>query len=177
MILNSSNIQHYKVIDNFLPLEVFTDLQNLILSKNFAWFHGKYISYEDQKHENESYNSFFFHECYNGNIPITDLFDKLVPILNNYIQPRVLIRIKVNFYTPCSKVTDHAKHVDFEFPHQAAILCLNTCDGYTKLDDGTRIDSVANRFIMFDGSKLHNSTSTSQCDGAKGRFNINLNYL
>ena len=51
---------------------------------------------------------------------------------------------------------------------------FNTCDGYTKLNDGTKVESVANRALFFDPSIPHQSTN---CTNAKARFNININYL
>ena len=65
-------------------------------------------------------------------------------------------------------------HTDMEFSHTAAVLSLNTCDGYTKLADGTKVDSVENRIIFFDAGKAHCSTTTTN---AKARFNIIVNYL
>ena len=55
-----------------------------------------------------------------------------------------------------------------------ALLSLNTCDGYTKLKDGTKIDSVANRVLLFDPCEEHCSTTTTN---VKARFNINVNYI
>ena len=41
------------------------------------------------------------------------------------------------------------------------------------MHNGTKIDSVANRMVFFDGSQLHNSSTTSN---AKERYNINFNF-
>ena len=65
-------------------------------------------------------------------------------------------------------------HIDYRFKHSAAILSLNTCDGYTKLMDGTKIDSVANRMLLFDASEKHCSTTTTN---VQARMNININYM
>ena len=65
-------------------------------------------------------------------------------------------------------------HIDTEYSHKAAILSINTCDGYTKLKDGTKIDSIENRILLFDASKPHTpSTTTDQ----PVRINININYF
>ena len=72
------------------------------------------------------------------------------------------------------KLHEHGMHVDYDYPHKAAILSINTCDGYTKLEDGTKIDSVANRMLIFDGSTLHTSTNTTD---QTVRININFNYF
>ena len=65
-------------------------------------------------------------------------------------------------------------HIDYNFSHSGAILSLNTCDGYTKLEDGTKIDSVANRILLFDPGEEHASTTTTN---VSARFNINMNYI
>ena len=84
------------------------------------------------------------------------------------------MRAKVNLYLKTTKIIEHAKHVDYPIPHKGAIIYLNTCDGYTRLHDGTKIESVENRLLLFDSSKLHNSTSTTN---SLGRYNININYV
>ena len=40
-------------------------------------------------------------------------------------------------------------------------------------EDGTKIESVANRVLLFDSSRPHSST---RCTDQKVRVNINLNY-
>ena len=69
---------------------------------------------------------------------------------------------------------EHSEHSDYPFSHKGALFSLNTCDGYTKFNDGTKVESVANRIIFFDASKNHQSTTTSN---AKLRYNINFNFL
>ena len=85
-----------------------------------------------------------------------------------------LIRIKINFYPNTTELYEHGYHIDYKYPHKGAILSLNTCDGYTKIrETGTKYPSVANTILMFDPSKDHCSTTTTN---AIGRFNININY-
>jgi len=85
-----------------------------------------------------------------------------------------LLRVRANYYPNTSTLLEHPMHIDREYSHTAALLSLNTCDGYTKLEDGTKFDSVANRVIFFDASKKHCSTTTTN---TKSRFNIIVNYL
>ena len=77
-------------------------------------------------------------------------------------------------YPNLETLYEHNEHIDFEYSHNAAIFSLNTCNGYTKLNDGTKINSVANRMLLFDASKPHCSTNTSD---QTARFNININYF
>ena len=77
-------------------------------------------------------------------------------------------------YPNTETLHEHGTHIDLPFSHKAGILSINTCDGYTKLEDGTKIDSVANRMLLFDASTLHcSSTTTDQ----PVRVNININYF
>ena len=87
---------------------------------------------------------------------------------------RSLLRIKGNFYPHTETLREHAPHTDYKFSHTGALYSLNTCDGFTKLYDGTKVDSVANRILIFDASTSHNSSTTTT---SAGRFNINFNFL
>ena len=51
---------------------------------------------------------------------------------------------------------------------------LNDNDGVTVLNDGTEVESVANRLLLFDASKPHHSTT---CTDADRRVNLNFNYF
>ena len=83
------------------------------------------------------------------------------------------MRALVKFYPYTETVHEHSPHVDYPFSNYGAVFSLNTCDGFTRLSDGTKVESVENRMVFFDSSKPHNSSTTSN---ASGRFNINLNF-
>ena len=87
---------------------------------------------------------------------------------------RSLIRVKGNVYPWTETVKEHGFHTDYTFENRGAILCLNTCNGYTLFEDGTKVDSVANRLYLFDPQQKHCSSTTSN---AMGRYNININFL
>ena len=44
----------------------------------------------------------------------------------------------------------------------------------TEEQDGTKIESIENRLLIFDASRMHNSTTTTSFEG---RYNINVNYF
>ena len=87
---------------------------------------------------------------------------------------KALIRIKGNCYPKTHEMYEHGMHTDYEWSHKSAIFSINTCDGYTKFEDGTKIDSVANRMLIFDGSNLHTSSTTTN---QLSRMNINFSYF
>ena len=82
--------------------------------------------------------------------------------------------MKINAYPYTEEVHEHNNHIDYSFKHNAAIFSLNTCDGYTKLKNGKKIESVENRLLKFDPSIEHCSTTTTN---DLARFNININYF
>ena len=97
------------------------------------------------------------------------------PLLRLVIQEgSKLIRVKANLYLRTDEIEHHDTHVDYDFENNAAILYINTNNGLTVLEDGTEIESVANRLLFFDGSKPHHSTT---CTDQKRRVNINVNYM
>ena len=59
-------------------------------------------------------------------------------------------------------------------PHQGLIFHINNNNGYTILEDGTKIESIANRAVFLDTSKPHQSTT---CTDQDIRLNININYV
>ena len=117
---------------------------------------------------------YLIHMVYFEHTPVSSLWENLTQAVELLPELKALIRIKVNFYPVTSTLTEHAVHTDNDFTHKGAVLSLTTCDGYTKLEDGTKIDSVENRLVIFDAGKPHNSTSTTT---PIGRYNINFNYI
>ena len=165
----------YEVIDNFLDEEYFDSLVTLITDKTksgnniMPWFLQSSIV--NDKVEDKIF--LLYHMFYDTHMPTSPLYNKLIPLLEK-LKMKSLIRIKANFYPNTKILHEHPMHADYEFPHSGALLSLNTCDGYTKLKDGTKIDSIANRILLIDSSEEHCSTTTTN-DFA--RFNININYI
>jgi len=168
-----------KVIDNFLEEEYFNKLSNLVCSTNyeFAWYYGPYyLSTLDN--EDDPLQYFFTHLVYLNDVPLSPHYDFCQELLGAIDAKgegiKSLMRIRANYFPNTKSLHEYSMHTDMEFSHTAAVLSLNTCDGYTKLADGTKVDSVENRIIFFDAGEAHCSTTTSN---KKARFNIIVNYL
>jgi hypothetical protein len=173
----------YQVIDNFLKYRDFEKLKDSIIDNvDFSWFMNNDVtsSYdveETKSFQKQDWNWYMTHTMY-LQIPystyfqqVSGLFAKEFDKLDHF---KTWIRIKANLYPYTSEVKEHQKHQDYPFTHKAAVFSLNTCDGFTRMSDGTKIDSVENRIIIFDGSEYHNSSTTSN---SKQRVNINFNWL
>jgi hypothetical protein len=167
----------YKVVDNTLTKEDLEVVQNLIMwNSEFPWFfRGDPV--ESGRKDSELSGCHLFSA---GSTPIRldkiSLSDKAFDLqpLVDFLEVKSIIRIKGNFYPRTTEVEEHVPHYDYEFSHKGAIFSLNTCNGFTRLKDGTKIDSVENRMLLFDPSEYHNSSS---CSDEKARFNINFNYF
>ena len=172
----------YEVIDNFLDEEYFKSLVTLFTDKEetgpvlIPWYlntniahgngHKNYIAKKDKLF-------YMAHMLYIDHKPRSPYFDNLFLLLDK-LNVNCLLRIKANLYPNTHILQEHPMHEDYDFSHSSAILSLNTCDGYTKLEDGTKIDSIANRVLLFDSSKKHCSTTTTN---VPARINININYI
>ena len=89
------------------------------------------------------------------------------------MEAKAFIRIKANLYPRTDTIIHHKDHVDYTFEHKAAILYLNTNDGFTVIGD-KKIESVANRMLLFNPQIPHHSTT---CTDTQFRSNINFNYF
>ena len=165
----------YEVIDNFLDKEYFDHLESIFWqtepqrTSEMPWFFQRRVT-NGVKEDNIFYMTHIFYDMHEVQ---SNLYKHLIPLLEK-LEVRGLLRIKGNFYPNTHILHEHLMHVDYDFSHSGAILSLNTCDGYTKMKDGTKIDSVANRVLLFDASEEHCSTTTTN---VAARINININYI
>ena len=161
-----------KVIDNFLPIDVFQYIQEQITSPGTAWYFKDSVAAhtDDMSFDNYMHS----HMVYENHQPCSSMYEELLPLVEHpKLKVKSLLRILVNSYPHTNKILKHDDHVDFDYSHKGAILYLNTCNGYTYCE-GEKVFSVANRLLLHDPSKLHHSTTTSN---EQRRLICNVNYL
>ena len=170
-----------KVIDNFLNENDFNMLINNTIGRN----DGQQVQFrvvsnvENFGAKNQEYWSWYMiNMIYLMDEPQNDIcgmiYQMFVPKFKQLANFKTMIRIKMNAFPYTNVVKEHKKHIDYNYEHIGAVFSLNTCDGYTKFSDGTKVESIANRIVFFDASKYHQSTTTSN---AKLRYNMNFNFL
>lgn len=172
------------VIDNFLDKDDFIELKEIFVHENTTWQITPGISANDSTNamRNPLDNYMFNNLVFKDNRIFSDSFEKCEAILNYKLRSllgndfRTIIRMKVNLYTRTHEVQEHPWHVDHNSMQglMGCLLCFNTNDGYTGFEDGTQVDSVENRAIIFDATEKHHSTS---CSNAPYRLNMNINYV
>ena len=157
-----------KIIDNFLDVDYFNKIKELVFGDNFSWYYNAQVNNDQSK---DSLNFYMTHLVF-AEKPNSEHFDFFKPLFDK-IGVKQLIRVKINLYPRSETLSVNAPHVDFDYTHKGFILYLNTCDGYTVLKD-RKVESIENRALFFDSSVPHSSTT---CTNATARFNMNINYI
>ena len=164
--------------DNFLDEETFIRLQGALLSRNLAWY---FAPFTDGKEEGSS-QFYFGHNIYINHTWVSGLSNDLSPLIQK-IKPMAIHMIRANLMTRTEKSIESQFHSDMEknAPTKdkvdqwtTAIYYINDCNGYTKLEDGSVIESRANRLLTFPSDIRHLG---STCTDEKRRVLINLNYI
>ena len=144
------------------------------MSSNFPYYFQESVSYvrdDDPKY-------FFNHTLYRYNSVQSAFYDWIMNPLLEILQPKILLRSKVNCFICDVTNYIHDFHVDDDTrQHKVALWYANTNNGKTilKIDNKMiKIDSIANRMIIFNGNILH--APMSQTD-TKIRVNININFM
>ena len=165
----------YKIIDNVFPKQVADEIANDFLDDaRFPWFYNSSKISPDFAVDNLN-NYQFTHIFYNKYTVTSGLFSIVAPIID-YLNPESIIRIKANLHPRTEIRNTFDYHIDFggkSNDRKTAIYYVNTNNGVTILEDGTEIESIANRLLIFDQKTLHAGTT---CTDQKVRCVINLNY-
>ena len=162
-----------KVIDNFLSPSQYHELTSLIMAPDFCW------SFQDSViggtlECREDYNYQFIH-CFHIDLEQTSpSYKLLMRLFFDKLGVRSIVRIKANLNTQTEKNIIHGFHTDVDFLCKTAVYYVNSNNGFTIFDNGEKVDSVANRMVIFNSNKKH---SGSTCTDQKRRVVINFNYF
>jgi hypothetical protein len=166
------NSEDYEIIDNFLDPMSLALLKATMLQYDFPWGYDSVVT----EHSDTEINQYqFSHPFYKNDTVTSEFFYAMAPIIEK-INPVKLIRVKANLNPRTEENFEHGYHIDYEntFPnHKSAVFYLNTNNGYTLFEDGTKIESVENRFVSFKTSIRHTG---STCTDVNRRVVINFNY-
>lgn len=163
------------IYDNFLEKNEFTKIQNILLGSDFPWFFNNIVvRAENRINLEEHYNYQFTHTLYRDYAKTSDLFHPIVDPIFTKLNPSAILRVKANLIPRADKNVMHEYHKDIDlFRGKTAIFYLNTNNGKTYFEDGTEVDAIENRIVVFDSNILHTG---STCTDQKARIVLNLNY-
>ena len=177
-----------KIDDNFLGQGEFDKIQEVMMGELIPWyFHTRYYSAErsepsliETTPETELNNFSFLHVFYsqhNAQSPFAQQLNGLLEILD----PASIIKIKANLITRLPEIVENTFHTDLnemtkekQKQWTTSIFYINTNNGYTEFEDGTKVECVANRMVTFSSNLKHRGTS---CTDEKTRVVINFNYF
>ena len=165
------------IIDDFLTVNEFIVLREEIFNFNFSWNFSPIVVHDDE----ELSPGGLTHLVYNGNAPLSQLYNFLNPTLNKFkitalwrIQINLLLRLPEPFYYQFHSDTENNMKEDIAVQWTTSILYINTNNGYTEFEDGTKVESVANRLVSFPSNTRHRAVT--QTDEQR-RIVINMVYL
>tara|TARA_B100000900_G_scaffold112136_1_gene93791 strand:+ start:1322 stop:1816 length:495 start_codon:yes stop_codon:yes gene_type:complete len=161
------------VIDEFIRKETFPQVQDIFLNdKNFYWSWSNVV---DDNTCDEIDNHQFFHMFYYEHSPVSKYWSYVVPILRK-LDAKAIYSVKANCNVRTQNIVRHGFHVDVpaNYNSKTAILYINTNNGYTEFENGERVESVANRLVLFDSELKHTGTT---CTDQQRRVVLNLNYI
>ena len=169
-----------KIEDNFLDQKEFDALQTLMMSSVFDWHYNDDIVFRHEDSEEEYKYQFQFTHMFFAGAPCSSYIEKLEPVIK-IINPISLWRIKANLLTRTPEIIENEFHIDMDIMSEeklkhwtTSIFYINTNNGYTEFEDGTKVESVTNRMVTFQGNMKHRGTS---CTDEKRRIVINFNYF
>ena len=152
----------YKILDNFLPYDKFVEIQKNMLGPDITWAFNSLIVRPDHAESDNLTNYQFTHTFYRKHGPSSNWINLLDPIID-ILNPSAIVRIKANLQPRTNEQVIHDYHFDHDFfDGKIAIFYINTNNGYTMFKDGTKIDSIENRLVIFDNIRHAGTTCTDQ---------------
>jgi hypothetical protein len=154
-----------QIVDDFLtPLE-HKVIYDHLMGEDTAWFYSDGLDYPGD-------GNFQFVHFYHWNHEWRADISYLQPILDK-LNPYAICKIKANLLTPTKEVKVNGWHVDVESnKFTTCIYYVNDNDGYTEFEDGTKVESKANRLVMFNSALKHRGTTSTE-----KRVVLNLNFV
>ena len=160
-----------KIIDNFLPEEIFRPIQNFMMGDEFPWYYNSDID----NHGENSKNFQFTHAIV---VPeygqISNTINMIHPLISR-MDVRHLLRVKANLNVISDGKSIGDYHSDVDVPTaMTAVYYINTNNGATEFETGKIVNSVENRIVLFDSFMKHRGISSTD---TKTRVLININYI
>jgi hypothetical protein len=162
-----------QIIDNFLTQEEHSIIHSEMMNANFPWYYANSVVSDKILSCEQKYNYQFGHSFYRDYGFCSNHTSIILPIIEK-LNPVSIFRIKGILLPREEKNIEHGYHIDNPHKMKVAIYYVNTNNGYTKFSNDVKVESIANRIVIFDSSKYHTG---STCTDEKIRVAINFNYF
>jgi len=165
------------IYDNFLDYHDFLNIRNFILGQQFPWYYQNTVVYGNcMERDNTDIFQFthLFFSVDEGVVFCSNMFELLRPILNK-LGAKTILKVKSNLLTKTKNPEYFQYHKDFTYPTaKTAIYYINTNNGSTIFEDGTEVQSIENRMVIFENDIMHTG---KPCSDESVRVLINFNYF
>lgn len=175
---------HIKIYDDFLPSDYFDKLKGYYVGHNVKWNYTNIIDTKSNMNSStilcdELHNWQLTNVSYLNDQPTNESYKIISPVLGfitEHITPvKTVIKIKTNLNPRTDKIIKHGFHVDFGYKScTTALLYINTNNGYTEFECGTKVNSKENRLVTFPTTTPHTGTT---CTDQQNRIVVNFNYF
>ena len=163
-----------KIYDNFLNDRDFQIIQHFFMGNKIPWYYNDSIAKDDEGLDGYQ----FVHSFFNVEKPFQCSSQKLYTFLDpvwTKLNPKYIVRVKANLRPRTEKHVVSNWHTDTELVQaKTCIFYLNSNNGYTLFKDGTKVESVENRLVLFDSQIQHSGAS---CTDERKRVVLNINYV
>ena len=166
--------------DNFLVARVHDNLFKTITSPNFPWYYQNSMTRHLNYLKGQQDNPYFSHLFYSDHQPLSNYYEDIVtPLIITLGNVKSIMVVRANLYIKKDRVYSSRFHTDDcegvnKYNHKTAIFYVNRNNGYTKFEDGKKVESIPNRMLIFDASLKH--CAVTQMDDDR-RIVININYI
>lgn len=169
-----------QIIDDWINPLLFELLVKTINSSDFAWYKStkvdEVLKSPVKGFSYKKFNQQFCHSFYDYKVGINSTFYEQVLTIAELLNFKTLLRMKANVGLNRNKALVGGWHRDHDDTYNScnAILYLNTNNGFTLLEDGTKVLSKANRVVIFDNKLLHTDITQTDTDE---RTVLNICYV
>tara|TARA_R100001443_G_scaffold686_2_gene2729 strand:+ start:578 stop:1186 length:609 start_codon:yes stop_codon:yes gene_type:complete len=166
-----------RIIDDYVPKGEFQKIFEILMRRTMYWHFDNIVDHvDDGKFQ-------FTHLFFNNDGIVSPFWKDIIPIFKP-LSAQSLYRVKANLNVRTKNHEEGQFHYDNPIAGPilkdgtpigyTAIYYVNTNNGYTLFKSGEKVNSVANRMVIFENDKLHKAVS---CTDEKTRVVINFNYF
>ncbi len=164
-----------KIQDDFLGMMDVKQIEELLMGSLIPWQWGDRVVGQESSMCDYIDDFQFTHMFFKIADNISEGFPIMRPFLDDSrMGIKSLVKIKANLVPRSANIVKHGFHRDVDFHCTTAIFYVNTNNGYTEFEDGTRVDSIRNRLVTFPSVLSHTGTT---CTDQPKRVVINFNYF
>lgn len=158
----------YKIFDNLLEKKQYDEINNVMFDKSFPWY-----CYDGKVNEDDNLIG-ISHCFYEYNKVISNYYNTLYSIILK-CNMKAVRRVKANLDLKSlnEKTMLHTDFTDDLVGLWTGIYYLNTNNGKTYFENGDKVESVANRMIIFPAKMKHGTITQTNVNK---RVIINFNW-